>query len=365
MPSPRCRDSIRHRRLIRARRSRPTHGSWRSRRPVTFSSSDPRGSEPRGPVVLTRCPAGAVVSSRLRRQEPRMDPRVGRSGPKSHGLLYRTTTATGQFDPRLVSSAAPGAACSSSTRRTAGGSRSAGRSHDRRRLDVAPGRGADAARRWRPSSGRCSNHITVHGAPWSSSGQEPVRQPEPGVLPRESDGGATWTELTGRPQHRTTKRRCSKLSTRRTGGSGSASSCGSPTTVGNGGARVKLPGPEVGRSRSRRPTRLGDRTRARVRIHRRWRHVARDTPRTQPVWSSVLAPVPNGCPIAPVVDATPGKVDRAQASGAGGRRLRLAHARGWTGEDVLAVYPVIQPARGIRRAVSSNIPSTAARRSRR
>jgi hypothetical protein len=82
---------------------------------------------------------------------------------------------------------------------------------------------------------------------------------------------------------------------------------------------------------------------------RTW-HAVDTTP--QPAWTTGLAPVPNGCPSQPI--ATDAKINPVVAA-VGAARDFVLRTRGWTGEDIGAVYPVTQPAGQFGVMFSSNV----------
>jgi photosystem II stability/assembly factor-like uncharacterized protein len=313
------------------------------------------GSDPTGPVALPALPADAVVT-----QVDFVDRDHGwilasaAHGSTGQGLLYRTRTATGPFDPRLVSSAAPvggiafadaeqgwGIAGGKVERTTDGGATW----HTVAVPSPAP---------FAPELGVVLDHVTVRGATIVIEGDNPSGSLSHTFFLVSADGGVTWTEHSGPPATiGTTETTMLEVIDADHWRFAFGSSMWVTDDGGSTWAARGLPPGSVSIAftdarKGWAPDERGHVT-ATVDGGRTWYPVATAT---QPGYSG-LAVVPTGCP-AQSVTAPPRGEGATEAADAA--RTFLLQERGWIGERVDAVYPVDKPGGQFGVVFSTNVP---------
>ncbi len=313
------------------------------------------GSDPTGPIVLPDLPADAIVT-----QVDFVDRDHGwilasaAHGSTGEGLLYRTTTATGPFDPRLVSSAAP-----------VGGIAFTDAQHGWGIAGAHVERTTDGGATWQtaevptplpsaPELGIVLEHVVARGSTIVLEGNNPS-----GTLSRtfflvSADGGTTWTEHSGPPvtvgtTETTIVEAIDSDHWRFAFGSSMwATDDGGRTWVARGSppgtVSIAFTDANDGWATDRNGHVTGT-----IDGGRTWYRVATATQQGY----ARLAVVPTGCP-AQRVTAPPNGEGASQATAAA--RTFLLQARGWIGERVDSVYPVDKPGGIFGVVFSTNVP---------
>jgi photosystem II stability/assembly factor-like uncharacterized protein len=314
------------------------------------------GPNPAVSSTLPTLPAGAVVQ-----QLTFVDKNdgwflaIGDHGAADHGLLYRTTTGSGRMQFTLVSSNAPARGVQFANARDGWGISDSGVS-----------RTADAGSTWHAVAvpmpqpiaaelGLILDHITVHGSTIVVQGENPSGNLSGAFFIVSDDGGATWEERGGPPASFGTAEPTmlavpdathwrfafgNELWVTDDGGS-SWTKRTMPDVE-----SIAFPTADVAWATGTQGDVLQTADAGRT-----W-HVVDTTP--QPVWSSVIAVVPTGCPDRTVTQPPAGENREREALQAA--EDFVLRTRGWTGEEVQAVYPVRQPGGEFGVVFSTNVP---------